>query len=120
MKKRCEWPRTLNLIAGDGQTNVLHLNTLDYELWDEVTQQENWQDIYFEGFKRLKKRRPPKSQGYREFSFDVLMANPPFAGDVKEPRHDCSLWTWRKRAMANGKARWDADIFIYRTQLGFF
>jgi ribosomal protein L11 methylase PrmA len=24
--------RTLNLIAGDGQTNVLHLNTLDYEL----------------------------------------------------------------------------------------
>ncbi|MEH2008329.1 hypothetical protein [Nostoc sp.] len=29
--------RTLNLIAGDGQTNVLHLNTLDYELWNEVT-----------------------------------------------------------------------------------
>jgi hypothetical protein len=29
----------LNLIAGDGQTNVLHLNTLDYELWDEVTEQ---------------------------------------------------------------------------------
>ncbi|WP_243458532.1 type I restriction enzyme HsdR N-terminal domain-containing protein [Nostoc sp. UIC 10630] len=35
--------RTLNLIAGDGQTNVLHLNTLDYELWDEVTEQEAWQ-----------------------------------------------------------------------------
>ena len=29
--------RTLNLIAGDGQTNVLHLNTLDYERWDEKT-----------------------------------------------------------------------------------
>lgn len=28
--------RTLNLIAGDGQTNVLHLNTLAYERWDEV------------------------------------------------------------------------------------
>ena len=25
--------RTLNLIAGDGEANVLHLNTLDYERW---------------------------------------------------------------------------------------
>ena len=47
--------RTLNLIAGDGQTNVLHLNTLDYELWDEVTQQEDWQSVYFPGLNRLKK-----------------------------------------------------------------
>ena len=30
--------RTLNLIAGDGQTNVLHLNTLDWERWDEKTE----------------------------------------------------------------------------------
>ncbi|CAG8667860.1 1359_t:CDS:1, partial [Ambispora gerdemannii] len=27
--------RTLNLIAGDGNTNVLHLNTLDYDRWNE-------------------------------------------------------------------------------------
>ena len=25
--------RTLNLIAGDGHTNVMHLNTLDYGRW---------------------------------------------------------------------------------------
>ncbi len=78
--------RTLNLIAGDGQTNVLHLNTLDYELWDEVTQQEDWQSVYFPGLNRLKKLRPKGSKDYREFQFDVLMANPPFAGDIKEPR----------------------------------
>ena len=41
--------RTLNLIAGDGQTNVLHLNTLDYERWDEKINDEDWQDTYFEG-----------------------------------------------------------------------
>ena len=29
--------RTLNLIAGDGHTNVLHLNTLDYSRWNTVT-----------------------------------------------------------------------------------
>lgn len=77
--------RTLNLIAGDGQTNVLHLNTLDYERWDEKTGDEEWTDIYGEGWKRLRKLRADKTSN-RDFAFDVLMANPPFAGDIKETR----------------------------------
>ncbi len=77
--------RTLNLIAGDGQTNVLHLNTLDYERWDEKTKDEEWTDIYGVGWKKLRKLRASKDQN-RDFSFDVLMANPPFAGDIKETR----------------------------------
>ncbi len=77
--------RTLNLIAGDGQTNVLHLNTLDWERWDEKTDDEAWQDTYFEGWKKLKKLRADKKSN-RDFKFDVLMANPPFAGDIKESR----------------------------------
>ena len=74
--------RTLNLIAGDGQTNVLHLNTLDYSRWDEVTKQETWIDTYNEGFRRLKNLK--KNDDYSEFKFDLIMANPPFAGDIKE------------------------------------
>ncbi len=77
--------RTLNLIAGDGQTNVLHLNTLDYERWDEKTSDESWSDIYGEGWKKLRKLRTNKASN-RDFNFDVLMANPPFAGDIKETR----------------------------------
>lgn len=83
--------RTLNLIAGDGQTNVLHLNTLDYERWAEKTGDNKnagdqaWQDVYGEGWKRLRKLRTTKDQN-RDFQFDVLMANPPFAGDIKETR----------------------------------
>ncbi|MBY8963862.1 N-6 DNA methylase [Flavobacterium sp. D11R37] len=77
--------RTLNLIAGDGQTNVLHLNTLDWERWDEKIEDEEWQDTYFEGWKKLKKLRTEKDSN-RDFKFDVLMANPPFAGDIKESR----------------------------------
>jgi type I restriction enzyme M protein len=76
--------RTLNLIAGDGQTNVLHLNTLDYERWDERTKDGSWTDIYSEGWKKLKKTRAAKDN--RAFTFDILMANPPFAGDIKESR----------------------------------
>ena len=45
--------RTLNLIAGDGQTNVLYLNTLDYERWEQdyVDGKTDWKDTYFEGWK---------------------------------------------------------------------
>lgn len=77
--------RTLNLIAGDGQTNVLHLNTLDYERWDEKIEDESWSDVYGEGWKKLRKLRAVKNEN-RDFQFDVLMANPPFAGDIKETR----------------------------------
>ncbi len=77
--------RTLNLIAGDGQTNVLHLNTLDWERWNENTSNEEWLDVYNAGWKKLKKLRLENNNN-QDFKFDILMANPPFAGDIKESR----------------------------------
>ncbi len=77
--------RTLNLIAGDGKSNVLELNTLDYERWNERTENRNWQNTYNEGFQRLESLRVSQNDN-REFSFDLLMANPPFAGAIKEHR----------------------------------
>lgn len=76
--------RTLNLIAGDGQTNVLHMNTLDYERWNETVKDERWTDTYNNGWKKLKKLAV--NGDYKHFKFDVLLANPPFAGDIKETR----------------------------------
>jgi len=75
--------RCLNLIAGDGQTNVLHLNTLDWRKWDETVKQQEWLDTYNNGWKKLRKLLAKKDD-YRAFQFDVLMANPPFAGDIKQ------------------------------------
>ena len=77
--------RTLNLIAGDGETNVLHLNTLDYDRWNETISNLNWYSTYGKGYERLEKLKKDKS-GNKEFLFDILMANPPFAGDIKESR----------------------------------
>lgn len=74
--------RCLNLIAGDGQTNVLHLNTLDWRKWNETVKQQEWIDTYNQGWKKLRKLLVDKD--YRAFQFDVLMANPPFAGDIKQ------------------------------------
>ena len=93
--------RTLNLIAGDGQTNVLHLNALDYERWNERVEDESWGDIYNDGWKKLRKLRITKDQN-RDFNFDVLMANPPFAGDIKETR---ILARYELSKKNNGKAQ---------------
>ena len=78
--------RTLNLIAGDGESNVLHLNTLDYERWSDRTKTDGvWIMTYGKGFNRLKRLRAKRGNN-RSFNFDILMANPPFAGDIKESR----------------------------------
>ncbi len=110
--------KTLNLIAGDGKTNVINLNTLDYSRWDEITKQERWQDAYFEGFRRLKKIRPSGANDYKEFEFDVLMANPPFAGDIKE-----NQIITKYELGKNSKGKWQnkigRDILFIERNLNF-
>lgn len=108
--------RTLNLIAGDGQTNVLHLNTLDWERWDEKTNDEDWQDTYFEGWRKFKKLRTNKNN--QDFSFDILMANPPFAGDIKESR---ILAKYELGKKSNGKyqTKVGRDILFIERNLDF-
>lgn len=109
--------RTLNLIAGDGQTNVLHLNTLDYERWDEKTKDEAWTDIYGLGWKKLRQLRTVKDQN-RDFGFDILMANPPFAGDIKETRILAKYELGKKE---NGKYQTNVgrDILFIERNLNF-
>ncbi|WP_114934416.1 N-6 DNA methylase [Haemophilus influenzae] len=117
--------RTLNLIAGDGQTNVLHLNTLDWERWDEKTGNTKkeivgdteWLDTYGEGWKKIRKLRASKDSN-RDFKFDVLMANPPFAGDIKESR---ILAKYELGKKPNGKAQTKVgrDILFIERNLDF-
>lgn len=76
--------RALNLIAGDGQTNVLQLNTLDFSKWDILKKNDDdWDAVFGQGFNRMKKLAD-KRNDYSHFNFDIVMANPPFAGDIKE------------------------------------
>ncbi len=78
--------RTLNLIAGDGETNVLHLNSLDYERWESDNLHDPiWRKTFSNGFERLKELCVSEGS-FKYFNFDILMANPPFAGDIKDTR----------------------------------
>jgi len=95
--------RALNLIAGDGKTNVYRANTLDPKMWNEEVRV---------GLKpRL--RRFPKDQErdkwnrdhFRYFDFDVLLTNPPFAGDIKDSRiiHQYDI-------AKGAKGKWEASV----------
>ena len=109
--------RTLNLIAGDGQTNVLELNTLDFERWEEKTKDEDWLRTYSEGWFKFSDLRAKKNDN-RDFGFDVLMANPPFAGEIKETRILAKYELGKKE---NGKyqANVSRDILFIERNLNF-
>jgi type I restriction enzyme M protein len=76
--------QAINLIAGDGRTHVYRVNTLDPRTWDEEARV---------GLKDRLRRFPDDSaqdawnqKNYRHFDFDLLLTNPPFAGDIKDTR----------------------------------
>ena len=48
------WGVCFNIIAGDGHTNVIELNSLDYPNWRKAyISVDKWQDKYHEGFRKL-------------------------------------------------------------------
>lgn len=114
--------KTLNLIAGDGKTNVLKLNTLDYERWNDLEKAENWRP-YRDGFDNLKKLQVDKEvrqgkRNYHQFNFDVVMANPPFAGDIKDTRV-LAKYELGEKALNSKKPKMGRDILFIERNLDF-
>jgi type I restriction enzyme M protein len=107
--------KALNLIAGDGRTNVYRANTLD---------PRNWSDDIKVGLRDRLARLPNPDraswnrENYRYFDFDVLMTNPPFAGDIKDSRilHQFDLAQKHKGKWRNNVGR---DILFIERNLEF-
>jgi len=76
--------KALNLIAGDGRTNVYRANTLDPRSWpDEV---KVGLRSRLARFPHDREKDRWNQENFRYFGFDVLLTNPPFAGDIKDSR----------------------------------
>jgi type I restriction enzyme M protein len=75
--------KALNTIAGDGKTNVYRANTLDTKMWSEDTRAGMRPRL-----RRFKDADEDKrnQEHFRFFDFDVMLTNPPFAGDIKDNR----------------------------------
>ena len=76
-----------------------------------------WIDTYGKGFERLTKLRTQRNQN-KLFNFDILMANPPFAGDIKESR---ILHQYHLGFKANGvpQTKVGRDILFIERNLDF-
>ena len=59
--------KALMVLAGDGSSNAMHVNSLDMRVWDSTNK-----DKYDNAI----------ASRYKEGSFNIVMTNPPFAGDV--------------------------------------
>ncbi|MDR3112755.1 MAG: N-6 DNA methylase [Endomicrobium sp.] len=109
--------RMLNIIAGDGHSNVLKLNTLDYTRWEEDASTPEWQKNYNEGYQRFIEYRKTKREN-KEFEFDILMANPPFAGDIEDDviiaNHEIA-----RNAAGKNQIKISRDILFIERNLNF-
>ena len=116
--------RMLNIIAGDGHTNVIELNSLDYPSWTKAyTSNRKWTAKYNEGFRKLEALSAntdatKDEEKYKAFNFDILMANPPFAGDLdnKEQLEIYDLGYNAKGKLQNKVGR---DILFIERNLNF-
>jgi len=108
--------KALNLIAGDGRTNVYRANTLDPRHWPEEIR------VALKPFlRRFPDSRADDQQNqksYRQFNFDVLMTNPPFAGDIKDTRllHQYDL---AKKPTGKWSSKVGRDILFIERNLEF-
>ena len=108
--------KALNLIAGDGRTNVYRANALD---------PRSWSDEVKVGLCDRLRRFPDDPQKdrwnrehYRYFDFDVLLTNPPFAGNIQDSRilHQFDL---AKKANGKWQNKVGRDVLFIQRNLEF-
>ncbi len=107
--------KALNTIAGDGKTNVYRANTLDTRLWSEETRAGMRPRL-----RRLKNTDDDKrnQENFRFFNFDVLLTNPPFAGDIKDNRI-LSQYDLAKKSNGKPESSVGRDILFIERNLQF-
>ena len=80
--------RALMLIAGDGRSHLFKLNSLDPREWQgedpDKLHARSELLVRLEKFKDYAQEQENKNT-FKNFAFDILLTNPPFAGEIKDP-----------------------------------
>ena len=74
--------KAINLIAGDGKSNVYKLNSLESSSWDD--EGKSACRPMLTRFSEDRAKDEDNQKNFKYFDFDVLLTNPPFAGNIKE------------------------------------
>jgi type I restriction enzyme M protein len=107
--------KALNTIAGDGKTNVYRANTLDTKMWSDDVRAGLRARL--RKFKNADESRRNEEQ-FRFFDFDVLLTNPPFAGDIKDNRI-LSQYDLAKKSKGGWEKAVGRDILFIERNLQF-
>lgn len=103
--------KALNLIAGDGKTNVYRANSLDTQSWDENI--KSALKTHLKRFPKQQKKDLENQKNFEYFDFDVLLTNPPFAGNITEKQILDNYF------LATGKNRMERDVLFLERNLKF-
>lgn len=107
--------KALNTIAGDGKTNVYRANTLDPRMWSEDVRAGLRPRL--RTFKDADENRR-NQETFKYFDFDVLLTNPPFAGDIKDNRI-LSQYDLAKKQKGGWQNKLGRDILFIERNLQF-
>ena len=108
--------KALNLIAGDGKSNVYKLNTLDSSSWND--EGKSALRKFLTRFTEDSEKDADNQKNFKYFDFQILMTNPPFAGEINE-KH--ILRNYQLAEKGNGKLslKMDRDILFVERNLNF-
>lgn len=108
--------KALNLIAGDGKQNVYKLNTIVPNLWDEEGKAAFRK--FLMRFPEDRDKDKDNQKNFKYFGFDILMTNPPFAGEISEKE---ILRNYRLAEKGNGRlcSNVGRDILFIERSLNF-
>ena len=100
-EKSTKISRAIMLIAGDGKSHILNLNSLNPKEWqgdepEKLCARAELQERLrcFDDYDKNRQNR----DSFRYFDFDILLSNPPFAGEIKEGYFYIN---WRKFCFKN-------------------
>jgi len=71
-EKATKISRAIMLIAGDGKSHIYQENSLEFIRWNERFKAD------------LKEEGLVNDESFKELNFDILLTNPPFAGEIRE------------------------------------
>lgn len=79
--------RALMLIAGDGRSHIFKLNSLNPKEWegDESEKEKARAELRERLYKfNAYSKDSDNEKNFKYFNFDILLTNPPFAGEIKD------------------------------------
>lgn len=95
--------KALMVIAGDGSTNAQQANSLDLRLWDNNDNNKLYNAVI--------------ATKFADYSFDVVMTNPPFAGEISTSSGYLGYYNFARDEKGKVKAKQTRDVLFIERDL---